>query len=498
MTEGQFRNDIDRVEEIARLALSHASGGSPPNGPAGGALTGTFPNPGVNVGAGASVTGVLPVANGGSSSPFAGPLTAPANSSWTQATWFIDPQNVQGTSSDNNDGLTLATALRTYREVTRRWGTTSPVIAQLTTITFLSSHTDNSDPVVCKPILNGNGLIIQGTSPTVIATGVVLSGTVQKSRVAGANSLLITNIGGLAAAGMLIQNTDHPSRAWAYKSLGGGSFEMTQPYALNLPPGVIPAQVNAWVDGDHVNVLVPISVNIVDTSFTRADFGAGFTGRLWLYQLTIFEPHAANNVNISTVLMSECRVNKNFISNGPLVATIINCYCAAGCQILGGGVTFLGGTKAVGLFNFQAGTNLLDGDAILGGTMAYTGSTLRWGFVYIDANIVVESGDIDFSNQISGGHVVYGRTGMTINLQGEVHAFNGNGSTFTAAFTFPTAIATGFLLNGSPTGTAFDGTATLAGGRATTVANLDATFGAGGFGPVGAFNLGGASISSSN
>jgi hypothetical protein len=65
-TRGIFRNDIDRVEEIARLAMQRTSAGAPPTGAAGGALTGTFPNPGVNIGA-ASISGILPIGNGGPS-----------------------------------------------------------------------------------------------------------------------------------------------------------------------------------------------------------------------------------------------------------------------------------------------------------------------------------------------------------------------------------------------------------------------------------------------
>ena len=37
------------------------------------------------------------------------------NQKWeAQTTWFIDPQNAYGTSHDENDGLTSATALRSY------------------------------------------------------------------------------------------------------------------------------------------------------------------------------------------------------------------------------------------------------------------------------------------------------------------------------------------------------------------------------------------------
>lgn len=69
-------------------------------------------------------------------------------------TWFIDPQGIY--ASDSNSGHSPGNALCTYRELTRRWGTTSPVLTRDITIIFLSSQINNSDPITFTPILNGN------------------------------------------------------------------------------------------------------------------------------------------------------------------------------------------------------------------------------------------------------------------------------------------------------------------------------------------------------
>ena len=77
----------------------------------------------------------------------------------TQPAWFVDPANASGLASDNNTGLTAAKPLLTFKEIVRRWGSSSPALAQDTTITFLSSQPDLgvNDPINITPQLTGAG-----------------------------------------------------------------------------------------------------------------------------------------------------------------------------------------------------------------------------------------------------------------------------------------------------------------------------------------------------
>jgi len=88
--------------------------------------------------------------------------------SWTQPAWFIDPSGANG-GSDANAGTSLGAPLKTWARLVALWGTNSPTLAQSTTITFMSSHVDNTDPVTFRPyVAKGAAVAIAGAAPTVV------------------------------------------------------------------------------------------------------------------------------------------------------------------------------------------------------------------------------------------------------------------------------------------------------------------------------------------
>jgi len=434
------------------------------------------------------------------------PGTTPYNAPWYAAgTIFIDP----AAGNDSNAGTTVGTPIKTWAEAVRRWGTVAPILNVTTTVTFLSSHVDNSDPVVWRPIYTAGSVpTIQGKAATV-TTATVFTRSAQKSRVAGANSLLAGSFAaGAPAQGVFVQNTTagKASRAWVYKTAGGANWNMSQPMAPQTPPlgnGSGPAEVDTWASLDTVDLLGQVAVNIVDFSPTLADFNGGFTNVGQVYNLIVFDPSGIGVDPIYTnnvVTFTECAIQRYVTASAP--DPFAGC-TFQNCALLGGyfatdSITVLFGGFLLTTLNAVGGSFQADGDAILGAAGNLFAANHLFGLVYLDATQTLQTGALLYQSLFYGAHVVYGSAGSNINHSNATHGSLRSG-TYTAGWTAPALVATGAQLNGASTGNSVAYAAnvgTIHNGIATTVANLDAGAGPAGFGGI-AFNLGGASISNS-
>jgi len=430
------------------------------------------------------------------------PGTNGYNPSWYAAgAIFIDPQNVSGTASDGNNGTSAATALRTYREAVRRWGSTKMTLVVATAISFLSSHTDDSDPVIFEPVVSGNVQVsIQGAAPASVAAVFTLNSA--KNRAVGTNSLLSGSFSaGAPAVGKLVANTTagKSSRAWIYNSAGGANWTMTQPLAPGAVGGsVSPAEVDSWASTDTVNVLTPVAVNIVKIA-PVSDTG---NKPVTLYQLTIFDPGGANTnpcVLSGNVQTLECSSQRKVIwadtPTGELQYITNHIALGAVQSYSGAPCFFAGATTAAISYIPSSGGAYFDADHIIGAVLVFAGTQGAFGLVALDALVIIAAGTLTQERFFYGSSVVYGTGANTIRSQSYTRYSNGTGGTFVAAFTAP-GLVTGFLLNGTGTGQSHTRATpdVIASAIATTPANLDAAAGPAGFGGT-AFNLGGAQLS---
>jgi hypothetical protein len=442
------------------------------------------------------------------------------NPGWYAAgTLFVDPQNTSGAASDAKTGRTAGAPLLTYAEVARRWGSTAPTLSVDTQIKFLSSHTDNSDPVSWSPMM------LKGAIPSIIGTiattAAVFTRSAAKNRAAGANSALAGSFSaGAPAAGVLVHNTTaaKDSRAFLYKTAGGANWTVCQPLVTQtIPQAALPAELDMWATNDTVELLALTAVNLIDFSPLIVDYNGAFDDLGYLQAITVFDPGGLNlspvyigtNVYCADVAFQRA-IYANSTSASILTAqswgppVFANCFFGGGLNWLGVSAAILyggcwpanGGTalRLVGHAAQPANTDVnltIDGDFITGGAAFF--SNVQIGFLFLDGNLTC-TGTVIFDTAAAGGHVVYGTAGKTVSLRTCCRGLM-NG-TFTAGWTAPTLV-TGVTIDGATTANsiAYAGAVgTIHNAITTSVANLDAAAGAAGFGG-NAFNLGGSSVS---
>lgn len=439
------------------------------------------------------------------------PATGVAGAVWTrenisgyladklsQAIWVIDPQNVSGHASDENDGFTLLTPLLHKAEVFRQWGYTwSPTLEQSTIIVYLSADTDARDPGLFAPTMATGKFFIQepNSLPAPSFTGTLLAVT-PKNRAANQalRSTFVTATGAMAANLLLVNATRGNSTAFAERNTGAGLWQISQPFMPYPGGGVAPTntEVDTWANGDAITGYALLHVNLPRIGGQAADLQAGFAGpnhivfhlNIWDPTPGNFDPCVVDLVSMPLIVESSCSRAFTMLENGvAITGSISNSALTGGVRIEGSSIFVNGGILAGALVGLRQ--CFVDADTIFsqGSGIQFLNVQLSTPGVFFDANV-----QADGATFLGGATVVYG--------SGLFNQRSGNCSYSTGGVAqFP--IAGGLRLNGVATGYS---NVTVAGlttvhNLALSPANLDAAAGAAGF---GGFAWGGGAAFSQN
>jgi hypothetical protein len=246
--------------------------------------------------------------------------------SWATTDWWIDPVN----GLDTNTCTTIGSPCLTYAQIAARWGTYSPRLRQVTTIHLINSQSGNTDPIIARPFAENTGaLIVKCELPsTPLQTG-TLTNIISKNR--ATPQLLNATIGAGGAAGQLIVNTTHPSRAFLYTNSGGNAWNITQPLAPLTPPlGGSETEVDTWANGDVFSVYALTRAFVADLEVLQVDGNASFGPVGYIWQCGTLAPDSTNVMQLAygTDMVESTGASFVAITNGPLeyATTFVNAY----------------------------------------------------------------------------------------------------------------------------------------------------------------------------
>jgi hypothetical protein len=322
----------------------------------------------------------------------------------SQPAWFVDPSNVSGKASNQNDGLTALTPLLTFNEITRRWGTSTPTLAQDTTINMMSDQPDFTDPVNVRPILLQSSLFIKGTLISVISDTIgVFTPRNMAEGIGTVDSLTGTAITDFAPYDQLMIQTA-TGTFWIFSETGA-SANVTAPMATGLsatPPAfVTPA------DGEAFTIFRPSKIFIESAAMSiSSTLNSNFNNAVVLQNLwatSYNDPFLLGLTNLLTekTIIEQCRIDTEIESEGVFSAPINNSNLVGGINASGnflyGGA--VGGPTANPIaINGQAGALGLglDGNVICTNIVVVpVGATLTIGFASLRAPFFLSFGILD-------------------------------------------------------------------------------------------------------
>ena len=435
-------------------------------------------------------------------------LTLIAAQAQAQLVWNVDKQNVSGTASDENTGLTSGTALRTVAEIMRRLGTWSANYdAVAVQINYLSGDTGPTDPSLFNPnLMNGASLTETAPLPAPGWTGTLLAVTAKNAPTNQALNATITTVTGALAVGMLLVNTFAGrglSCAWATRN-NAGTWIISQPFAPYAGGGALAlatAQNNAWANGDTISGYVLPSVNIQRVQSEGVIAGGPLRGGHIVWRLALTNFSQATNLDVgglfSALIESSVIAGMDLISNPTGGVQINNCSLSCFVQA-NSGTNIVGGQSLNANMQLNGivsiGNDFVSSPNAGGQGIQFCGSSTGLGgavvtAIYYDTNPTLP-------NKATGTVYVRGPQYGAGTLNASGATVNHAGATAVARY----PLTGGLQLDGVATGYSLKTTAgvtAVAGTIALTAANIDAAAGPGGFGGT-ATNLAGSSFTNGN
>ena len=350
-----------------------------------------------------------------------GPMTAPANGSWSQTDWGVDPSNTGGACSDLGACTTAAPCCH-LREIWRRMGTLRPIINVAMVITVESDFPDTTDPWMLRPTGTGTVVFTGDAYKKEIAGSPFTIGGLTNWSQAGGTPLKMTSWSG-AAARQFVINTTHSSAA-GVNLVTGGNAQLDVPQTIPTfnpasPPstGIVHgAPVSTWANGDTIHVYQRLKIACGDLDMSvpawiiPTDGGATLFSHVYFYRTQNWDPSGLGfSLLGDNFELLECDQSHSVvIGNAVIGVTWAN--VSNGCLFGGPTFPFASATASTNVSiwggdvsgGFNAGIVDLQGDVMLIGTQV---STLggKWSDVYVDTGTTVYThGPVQLTGHVWG------------------------------------------------------------------------------------------------
>jgi hypothetical protein len=412
------------------------------------------------------------------------PTTPP---SWLVTSWFVDPANSTTCALDTNNctssvcGAGGAGPCRTYGQITKRWGTFSPELNSDTTITFLSSHTDNSDPVIATPMSNAGSLIFTG--PLTLVSSGTFGAVTPKNYSTG--QALEANLGIAVGpvVGMWLVDTTHAGSDWVLQDLGSNVALLTQPLGPTTygSPNTL---VDTFTTGDSYTLYKPVAIDFVQLGIeAMIGFNGAATNSVFMQSVVALDPSGFvgfNDVYIGRYVgLIESRIDRSIVGNQAGFSDVNAFYH----NIFAQGAAFL--PSAVDVFGGAFGPN----------------AALEVDNAFLDGSVMLMSG-AGTGNQSSSFSQVYVASGQIVEPSTSCNTHHSNYATtalygpgaidvlYGSTFIYPDTASSYFLLTGGVTisdlttacSVGVGASAVWNCGITITPAHIDAAVGVAGFG----------------